>query len=61
MFIYFGDCEYPWQNIVHGCYRVSTNELAWWDAEEQCETYGGHLVKIDDEEEQQALQGWLGM
>ncbi|MFW5925313.1 MAG: C-type lectin domain-containing protein [Myxococcota bacterium] len=52
-----------------GCYVLRTDSRAWGSAASECLAWGGHLVTIDDESEEQwliatfgpALDVWIGL
>uniref|UniRef100_A0A8C4T347 C-type lectin domain-containing protein n=1 Tax=Erpetoichthys calabaricus TaxID=27687 RepID=A0A8C4T347_ERPCA len=49
------------------CYFISTDEMNWWDSQNNCRSLGGHLVIIESEEEQTRTSGhadsyyWIGL
>ena len=64
-------CEsFEWIKYNEHCYRLFTDELSFSNAEAYCQSKGGHLMSIQDtNEEQEALVGlstedkfmWIGL
>jgi hypothetical protein len=48
-------CPIGFVEVGIGCYSIHTDDLTWPDAEHACEALGGHLVIIDDPNENQHM------
>lgn len=48
-------CVYPWSPSCGSCYLWGNTTLTWEDARDTCSGEGGHLLKVNDEEEKQCI------
>ena len=53
-------CDTGWKPFGKSCYNISSAEGSWSDAKSDCELQGAHLLKIDDEDEQNYFTTVLG-
>ncbi|KAJ6650279.1 hypothetical protein lerEdw1_013442 [Lerista edwardsae] len=54
------DCKYPdWLNFRGSCYGFFSEELTWHRADHSCETQGGHLATIENDQEYEAVGSFL--
>lgn len=45
-------CESGWKAFKRSCYKISKVKRAWSEAKSDCANLGGHLLKIDNKDEQ---------
>ena len=45
--------------IGMGCYMIAREPKKWTDAQNTCRGMGAHLIKIDNEDENQAVENEL--
>ncbi|XP_066982679.1 macrophage mannose receptor 1-like isoform X2 [Macrobrachium rosenbergii] len=55
------NCLDRWSHYQGHCYEVFPDTHTWFQAEEVCESYGGHLVSINSREEESSVQDLLWM
>ncbi|XP_028395588.1 macrophage mannose receptor 1-like [Dendronephthya gigantea] len=48
-------CDHGWISYNRSCYRIFSNPRNWFGAKSACRDTGGHLVRIDDDNEQKFL------
>ncbi len=41
-----------WKPVNKSCYKISEDKKSWTEAKTKCGELGGHLLKIDDQAEQ---------
>ncbi len=46
-----GSCPVGWELFDGHCYQLVANTATWTEAEEDCNTKGGHLASIHSEDE----------
>ncbi|KAK3568141.1 hypothetical protein QTP86_031378 [Hemibagrus guttatus] len=49
-------CPYGWKNYGTRCYLYQAINLNWISAENHCQSLGGHLVSIHNENEYQVIK-----
>ena len=47
------DSELGWKSFNKSCYNISEDKKPWDEAKRKCGELGGHLLKIDDQTEQE--------
>ncbi|EDO26998.1 predicted protein, partial [Nematostella vectensis] len=57
-----GDCSVGWEALGGLCYKFIVSSLtvrgqSWENAENLCQSYGGHLASISDQSEQNFITG----
>ena len=58
-------CPEGWQKFQDQCFLWSKNEKNWLEAEKACQSHGGHLASVTDEEihgyvMRKGLRVWIG-
>lgn len=55
--IFLEDCPPQWHKFAHSCYIVHNKQygITWIDAENECQSFGGHLVSIGGRSEMEFL------
>lgn len=48
-------CDHGWIAYNRSCYRIFGNRISWSAAARACRDTGGHLVRIDNDDEQRFL------
>ncbi len=51
------DCEDSFVGHNGHCYRLLTNSYTYVQAQLNCKNYGGYLVEIENQEEQDFVEG----
>ena len=41
-------CPASWTRAGHFCYHDNRNRMSWLNASMTCQSYGSHLIKVDD-------------
>ena len=41
-----------WKSVNKSCYKISEDKKSWTESKTKCGELGGHLLKIDDQAEQ---------
>ncbi|KAL3871306.1 hypothetical protein ACJMK2_039313 [Sinanodonta woodiana] len=52
-------CVDGWRKFTTSCYSFIQIKMSWFDAEQYCQLFGSHLIRIDDHSEFQFIQGVL--
>lgn len=55
-----GDCPNGWTRLDGVCYNESLSTMSWTNSRDYCNSKGGHLVTINDAEENDALTSRFG-
>jgi hypothetical protein len=57
IFFFLDDCPPQWHKYSHNCYIVHKKQygITWIEAENECQSFGGHLVSIDGRSEMEFL------
>ena len=45
-----------WKLFNRSCYKISEDKKSWTEAKTKCGELGGHLLKIDDQAEQDYIR-----
>ncbi len=45
-----------WKPFNKSCYKISEDKKSWIEAKTKCGELGGHLLKIDDQAEQDYIR-----
>ena len=68
MFVELSSCPADWTSSGSNCYSRRSNKKEWDDAENDCESLGGHLVSITTDDENGVVYGlrknkdiWIGL
>ncbi|CAG2196897.1 unnamed protein product [Mytilus edulis] len=54
-------CPFGWTKYSLHCYYYSVSRKTWTTAESTCEQFGGHLVIIEDNDEDSFIQSFLNV
>lgn len=54
-------CPFGWTKYSLHCYYYSVSRKTWTTAENTCEQFGGHLVIIEDNDEDSFIQSFLNV